>query len=74
MNILKMPAYFMGKWMGGRVANDGGDTVTNFNRGVDQFVIALEANADTAGITDYYGFIRFITMGTATLDDDEFMV
>jgi hypothetical protein len=60
--------------IGGRTAKDGSDHITNFNRGVDRFVFALESDAQTSAITDYDSFLNYITKGTATLDDDEFRV
>jgi len=61
--------------IGGRSAKDGGDHISNFNRGVDQFVFALDSNqAGVNDVTDYDSFLDYITKGTATLDDDEFRV
>ena len=60
--------------IGGKAAKDGSDHITNFNRGVDQFIFALESDAQTSAITDYDSFLNYITKGTATLDDDEFRV
>ncbi|MDA7634851.1 hypothetical protein N8755_02935 [Alphaproteobacteria bacterium] len=60
--------------IGGKAAKDGSDHITNFNRGVDQFVFALESDTQTSAITDYDSFLNYITKGTATLDDDEFRV
>jgi hypothetical protein len=61
--------------IGGRSAKDGGDNISNFNRGVDQFVFSLDSNqAGVSDVTDYDSFLDYITKGTATLDDDEFRV
>ena len=61
--------------IGGQSAKDGGDYISNFNRGVDQFVFALDSNlAGVNDVTDYDSFLDYITKGTATLDDDEFKV
>lgn len=60
--------------IGGQSARDGGDNISNFNRGVDQFIFSLDSNAQTNAITDYDSFLDYITKGTATLDDDEFRV
>jgi len=44
--------------IGGRSAKDGGDHITNFNRGVDQFVFALDKNqAGVSDVTDYDSFL-----------------
>ena len=61
--------------IGGQSAKDGGDNISNFNRGVDQFVFSLDSNqAGVSDVTDYDSFLDYITKGTATLDDDEFRV
>jgi hypothetical protein len=61
--------------IGGQSAKDGWDHITNFNRGVDQFVFALDSNqAGVSAVTDYDSFLDYITKDTATLDDDEFRV
>ncbi|MDA7635090.1 cadherin domain-containing protein [Alphaproteobacteria bacterium] len=61
--------------IGGQSAKDGGDHITNFNRGVDQFVFALDSNqAGVSAVTDYDSFLDYITKDTVTLDDDEFRV
>jgi type III secretion system FlhB-like substrate exporter len=61
--------------IGGQSAKDGGDNISNFNRGVDQFVFSLDSNqAEVSDVSDYDSFIDYITKGTATLDDDEFRV
>ncbi|MDA7635088.1 cadherin domain-containing protein, partial [Alphaproteobacteria bacterium] len=61
--------------IGGQSAKDGGDDISNFNRGVDQFVFSLDSNqAGVSDVSDYDSFIDYITKGTATLDDDEFRV
>ncbi len=60
--------------IGGQSARDGSDNISNFNRGVDQFIFSLDSNTQTNAITDYDGFLDYITKGTTTLDDDEFRV
>ena len=65
--------------IGHRLAWDGADYIAGFNRGADnragdQFVFALESNAATDAIGNYQDFLNYLTKGTATLDDDEFIV
>ncbi|MDA7634852.1 hypothetical protein N8755_02940 [Alphaproteobacteria bacterium] len=65
--------------IGHRLAWDGADYIVGFNRGADnragdQFVFALESNTATNAISNYQDFLNYLTKGTATLDDDEFIV
>ena len=60
--------------IGGQTAQDGGDDITNFNRGKDKFVFSLESNADTMAITNLDELFTFINKGTETVYDDEFLV
>ena len=61
--------------IGGRAAKDGNDNISNFNRGIDQLVFALDtSHTGVSAITDYDSFLTYVTKGTATLDDDEFRV
>ena len=61
--------------IGGQTAQDGGDDITNFNRGKDKFVFSLESNADTMAITNLDELFTFINKGTEdNVYDDEFLV
>ena len=60
--------------IGGQTAQDGGDDITNFNRGKDKFVFSLESNTETRAITNLDELFTFITKGTETVYDDEFLV
>ena len=60
--------------IGGQTAQDGGDDITNFNRGKDKFVFSLEATEETRKITNRDELFTFINKGTETVYDDEFLV
>ena len=60
--------------IGGQTAQDGGDDITNFNRGKDKFVFSLEATEETRKITNLDELFTFINKGTETVYDDEFLV
>ncbi len=57
------------------VALDGGDIVTNFERGKDKIKFILERTSETADIDDYDGMLDYIVGGTPDdLIDDKFWV
>ena len=61
--------------IGEQTAADGGDRITNFNRGKDQFTFSLESNAATDAIEDYEGFLNYVNSGTpGVVKDDQFLV
>lgn len=65
--------------IGQRLAWDGADHIIGFSRGSgrqipDKFIFALESHTATRAISNYQGFLDYVTKGTDTLDDDEFLV
>ncbi|MGB2165629.1 MAG: precorrin-2 dehydrogenase/sirohydrochlorin ferrochelatase family protein [Candidatus Puniceispirillales bacterium] len=65
--------------IGHRLAWDGADHIIGFSRGSgrqipDKFIFALESHTATRAISNYQGFLDYVTKGTDTLDDDEFLV
>ena len=61
--------------IGDQTAADGGDRITNFNRGKDQFTFSLESNAETDKIEDYEDFLNYVNSGTpGVVKDDQFLV
>ena len=61
--------------IGDQTAEDGGDRITGFTRGQDQFVFYLASNSETDKITDYEGFLDYIAGHTPdNLKDDQFLV
>ena len=61
--------------IGDQTAEDGGDRITGFTRGQDQFVFYLASNSETDKITDYEGFLDYIAGYTPdNLKDDQFLV
>ena len=61
--------------IGEQTAADGGDRITNFNRGKDQFTFSLESNAATDKIEDYEDFLNYVNSGTpGVVKDDQFLV
>ena len=61
--------------IGDQTAADGGDRITNFNRGKDQFTFSLESNAETDKIENYEDFLNYVNSGTpGVVKDDQFLV
>lgn len=61
--------------IGDQSAKDGGDTITNFNRGRDSFIFSLEANSDTNAIDSLDDFLDYVIGGTPNdLSDDQLLV
>ena len=61
--------------IGDQTGTDGGDTITNFNRGHDSFVFELANNAETSDISDMDSFLSYLNGGTASdLSDDQLLV
>ena len=61
--------------IGNQLAIDGGDTIIDFVRGVDRFILALDDTAATRAITDNAGLIQYLKGGTAdNQSDDQFLV
>ena len=61
--------------IGEQTAADGGDRITNFNRGKDQFTFSLESNAETDKIKNYEDFLNYVNSGTPrVVKDDQFLV
>lgn len=61
--------------IGHQSAKDGGDIITNFNRGHDRFVFSLEANSATDVIHNLDDFLTYVMSGTPDdLHDDQLLV
>jgi hypothetical protein len=61
--------------IGDQSAKDGGDTITNFNRGRDSFIFSLEANSDTNAIDSLDDFLDYVIGSTPNdLSDDQLLV
>lgn len=56
-------------------AKDGGDIITNFNRGRDSFIFSLEANSATNVIDSLDDFLMYVMSGTPEdVSDDQLLV
>jgi VCBS repeat-containing protein len=61
--------------IGDKSAKDGGDIITNFNRGRDSFIFSLEANSATNAIDSLDDFLMYVMSGTPEdVSDDQLLV
>ena len=61
--------------IGGQTAQDGGDDITNFNRGKDKFIFSFKSDiTGVSAINDLDSLLHFITKGDDDLANDEFLV
>ena len=60
--------------IGDKTAQDGGDDISNFERGQDKFVFSLKSNADTSGLSTTQDFLDYVAGDTAGLLDDQFLM
>ena len=61
--------------IGGQTAQDGGDDITNFNRGQDKFIFSFKSDiTGVSAINDLDSLLHFITKGDDDLANDEFLV
>ena len=61
--------------IGDQSAKDGGDIITNFNRGRDSFIFSLEENSKTDAIDSLDEFLTYVMSGTPdAFHDDQLLV
>lgn len=61
--------------IGDQSAKDGGDIITNFNRGRDSFIFSLEENSKTDAIDSLDEFLTYVMSGTPdAFHDDQLLI
>ena len=60
--------------IGDKTAQDGGDDISNFERGQDKFVFSLKSNEDTSGLSTTQDFLDYVAGDDAGLLDDQFLM